>query len=117
MENVITHLKRCCPNASFLVVGVSDKSWNNNGTFETDPSVPLLIEAQRRVAEKKGAAFWSLYDAMGGYNSMVNWVTSDTALANKDYTHLNFRGSHKVGKMLFNELMVNYQQYVKTQEE
>lgn len=113
MTNVVAHLKSSFQNSSFLLVSVSDKSYNNNGTFETDPSVPLLVEAQRKVAEKEGIAFWNLYSAMGGYNSMVSWVNADTALANKDFTHFNFRGARKVGTLLYEDLMAKYQEYTR----
>lgn len=113
MTNVVEHLKSSFKNASFLLVSVSDKSYNNNGTFETDPSVPLIVQAQRKVAENEGIAFWNLYSAMGGYNSMVEWATADTALANKDFTHFNFRGARKVGTLLYEDLMAKYNEYNK----
>lgn len=114
MSNVIEHLKSSFTEASFLLVSVSDKSYNNNGTFETDPSVPLLVEAQRKIAEKENIAFWNLYSAMGGYNSMVTWATADTALANKDFTHFNFRGAQKVGTLLYEQLMAKYNEFSKS---
>lgn len=113
MSNVVEHLKASFRNAGFLMVSVSDKSYNNNGTFETDPSVPLIVEAQRKVAQQEGIAFWNLYSAMGGYNSMVEWATADTALANKDFTHFNFRGARKVGTLLYEDLMAKYNEFSK----
>jgi lysophospholipase L1-like esterase len=70
-----------------------------------------LVEAQKRVAKKTGSAFWNLFEAMGGKNSMVNWVEGDTVLANKDYTHLNHRGASKVAKLLYKHLMDEYNVY------
>ena len=107
MIRVINYLKICFPNADFLIVSVGDKSYKHGNKFETDPSIPLLVETQKRIAEKTNAAFFNLYEAMGGYNSMVNWVEGDTVLANKDYTHLNFKGANKVAHMLYNELIKN----------
>jgi hypothetical protein len=111
MIRVINYLKSCFPQASFLVVSVGDKSMNNHGVFETDPSIPILVEAQKRVAQKTGSAFWNLFEAMGGKNSMVNWVEGDTVLANKDYTHLNHRGASRVAKLLYSHLMDEYNVY------
>ena len=93
------------------MISVGDKSYRNNGVYETDPSVPILVEAQKRLSKNNKIAFWSLYDAMGGYGSMIKWVEGDTALANKDYTHFNYRGAHKVGKLLFSKLMNEYNEY------
>ncbi|MGB3946957.1 MAG: hypothetical protein WBM13_03165 [Bacteroidia bacterium] len=113
MDNVIKHLQASFPNTSILLVSVGDKSYRQNGVYETDPSVPLLVETQKRLAKNNKIAFWSLYDAMGGYGSMVKWVQGDTVLANKDYTHFNFKGAHKAGKMLFTKLMDEYKAYNK----
>jgi hypothetical protein len=111
MNNVIQHIHASFPEASILLISVGDKSYRNNGIYETDPSVPLLVEAQKRMAKNNRIAFWSLYDAMGGYGSMVKWVEGDTVFANKDYTHFNYRGAHKVGKLLFSKLMNEYNDY------
>ncbi len=111
MNNVIKHIQASFPNASILLISVGDKSYRKDGIYETDPSVPILVEAQRRMAKNNKIAFWSLYDAMGGYGSMIKWVEGDTTLANKDYTHFNFKGAHKVGKLLFSKLMNEYNDY------
>ena len=113
MTNVIKHMQASFPNASIMLISVGDKSYQKDGIFQTDPSVPILVEAQKRMAKNNKLAFWNLYDAMGGNGSMVKWVEGDTALANKDYTHFNFKGAHKVGKLLFNKLMSEYSDYNK----
>ncbi len=111
MNNVIKHIQASFPNSSILLISVGDKSYRNDGIYETDPSVPILVETQRRMARNNKIAFWSLYDAMGGNGSMVKWVEGDTTYANKDYAHFNFKGAHKVGKLLYNKLMKEYNEY------
>jgi len=113
MNNVVKYLKQCFPNTSILLVSVGDKGYRNNGVYETDPGVLPMIETQKRIAQNNKLAFWSLYDAMGGNGSMVKWVESDTALANKDYTHFNFRGAHKIGKLFYEKLISEYADYNK----
>ena len=115
MERVIKHIKESFPQASILLISVGDKGYREDGGYITDSAVPLFVEVQRRMAEENKLAFWSLYDAMGGNGSMVKWVEGDTVLANKDYTHFNFKGAHKVGKLLFNKLMTEYNDYNKKQ--
>jgi hypothetical protein len=114
MLNVIGHIKKSFPNSSIMLISVGDKSYRKDGVYQTDPSVPLLVSVQKKMAEETGCAFWSLYDAMGGSGSMVKWVEGDTALANKDYTHFNFKGAHKVGKLLYAKLMSEYRDFNKT---
>ncbi|MCW3101997.1 MAG: hypothetical protein JWO09_437 [Bacteroidetes bacterium] len=113
MLNVIRHIRASFPNASILLISVGDKGYRKDGVYQTDPSVPLMVNVQRKMAEQTGCAYWSLYDAMGGEGSMVKWVEGDTVLANKDYTHFNFRGAHKVGKLLYTKLMSEYGDYNK----
>jgi hypothetical protein len=113
MSNVIKHIQASFPNTSILLISVGDKSHKLNDVYETDPSVPILVAAQKKMAQDNKLAFWSLYDAMGGNGSMVKWVEGDTVLANKDYTHFNFKGAHKVGKLLFSKLMSEYRDYNK----
>ena len=113
MTNTIKHIQASFPNASILLISVGDKGYRKEGEYQTDPSVPILVATQKTIAEKNNLAFWSLYDAMGGNGAMVKWVEGDTVLANKDYTHFNFKGAHKVGKLLFNKLMSEYSDYNK----
>lgn len=113
MNNVIKHIQASFPNASILLISVGDKGYRKDGVYETDPSVPILVETQKRMAKNNKIAFWSLYDAMGGSGSMVKWVEGDTTFANKDYTHFNFKGAHRAGKLLFNKLMSEYKEFNK----
>lgn len=108
MTRVVDRMQRAFPNASILIIGMSDKSARINGEFVTDPSVPLLLAAQRRLAERNHAAFWNLFEAMGGENTMTSWVEQSPPLANKDYTHLNSRGGRQVASLLFAYLMAEY---------
>ncbi|MCX6297107.1 MAG: hypothetical protein NTX97_13805, partial [Bacteroidetes bacterium] len=117
MNVVIKHIQASFPNASILLISVGDKSYRKDGVYQTDPSVPILVETQKRMAKENKLAFWSLYDAMGGNGSMVNWVEGDTVLANKDYTHFNFKGAHKVGKLLFSKIISEYTDYNKKQNQ
>ena len=117
MNMVIKHIQASFPDASILLISVGDKSYRKEGAYQTDPSVPILVETQKRMAKDNKLAFWSLYDAMGGNGSMVRWVEGDTVLANKDYTHFNFRGAHKVGKILFSKIMSEYNDYNKKQNQ
>ena len=51
---VINYMKRCFPDAAVLVMGICDRSMQNNGVFETMPSVDGMIAAQRAAAEETG---------------------------------------------------------------
>ncbi|MEI6817927.1 MAG: hypothetical protein WCL14_15070, partial [Bacteroidota bacterium] len=113
MKTVMKQFTQCFPKSSILMVSVNDKSTKVNGEMETDIGVPVLVETQKRLADSAHVSFWNLYEAMGGHNSMVAWAAADTALANKDYTHLNYRGAAKVANMLYKELINGYDDYEK----
>ncbi len=111
MNKVIQNLKIACPNTAILLVGISDKSSKVDGAFVTEPNLKYLLEAQYRIAKKNNIAFFNLYRSMGGENTMVKWVEADTALANKDYTHFNYRGAEKIGHLIYDWMIENLQHY------
>jgi len=108
MVRVVGHLREAFPQASILIIGMSDKSIRQAGRYVTDPSVPLLLAAQQRLASRTHAGFWNLYEAMGGENSMPTWVEAQPALANRDYTHVTQAGGRKIGSLLYAYLMQQY---------
>jgi lysophospholipase L1-like esterase len=57
----------------------------------------------KKMAEEEQIAYWSMYDAMGGKNSMVKWV--EIGLAGSDYVHFTRAGANKIGRLLYDWLM------------
>ena len=113
MVRVINNLKKSFPQASFLLMSVSDRSSNSTGRFETMNAIPAMRNAQRMIAQETNIAFWDLFQAMGGENSMVRFVTAKPALAAKDYTHLNFKGGKKLAGSLVKSLLFSYDRHQK----
>jgi lysophospholipase L1-like esterase len=111
MVKVINNLKTAYPQASFLLMSVSDRSSNSRGKFETMNAIPAMRNAQRMIAQETRIAFWDMFQAMGGENSMVKFVTSKPALAAKDYTHLNFNGGKKLAGSLLKSLLFSHEQH------
>ncbi len=105
MVKVVNKLKHDFPTASFLMISVSDRSSNTTGEFRTMPTIPVMRNAQRYVAQQTGIAFWDMYEAMGGEDSMVKFVEADPSLAAKDYTHLTFKGGRKLASLLVKSLL------------
>ncbi len=103
LRKQLQYLKKIWPQATILVVSSSDMSEKSGNGYATRPSVAKVIEAQRNAAFAESCAFWNLYEAMGGYNSMPQWVNSH--LAQKDYTHFNREGGHRVAQMLYDAIM------------
>jgi hypothetical protein len=109
MIRVVARIREAMPGVGILIFGVGDRNFKNEeGEMVTKIGVTRLIEAQRRIAEQTGAAFWNTYLAMGGQNSMGTFVNQTPALANKDYTHINYLGGRKIG-LAFGEALMDAQ--------
>jgi lysophospholipase L1-like esterase len=111
MVNLIERLKKSHPHCSFILMSVSDRSVKKTGEYQTMESIPLMVETQRKIAQQSKIAFWDLYTAMGGENSMVNLVDSKPSLANKDYTHLNKSGGKKIAGIFVQTLLYELEKY------
>lgn len=113
MARVVAHLKECFPGVAILIISTADKSTKYDMEMRTDSAVVPLTLAQKRYAVKTGSAYVNLYTLMGGDGSMVRWVEDVPAMANKDYTHFNFRGSKRISDMIYNQINTGYEQYKK----
>jgi hypothetical protein len=111
MVAVINNLKKVFPDCSFLLLGISDHSINDNGTFQTMPAIMVMRDAQRLIAQRTGIAFWDTFAAMGGEGSMVRWTQAKPPLGARDYTHLTFRGGKKLGGALVKSILYEKLKY------
>jgi lysophospholipase L1-like esterase len=106
MIKVVEHFKEAFPSCSFIMISSQDKSVKKNNKFMTDPQLESLIQAQINIARETKIAFWNLFEAMGGRNSMISWVNANPSLAYKDYIHFNETGVKKVAS-LFSEALLD----------
>lgn len=98
LRQQVRYLRACAPAASILFVGPSDMSTRIDGEMKTYPMVPYLDRMLQKMAQEEQIAYWSMYHAMGGENSMVRWV--EIGLAGSDYVHFTRSGANKIGKAL-----------------
>ena len=98
LRQQIRYIRACAPQASILFIGPSDMSTRIDGEMSTYPLLPYMDKLLKKMAEEEQIAYWSMYDAMGGKNSMVHWV--EVGLAGSDYVHFTRSGANKVGRML-----------------
>ncbi|MDX2062133.1 MAG: hypothetical protein SFY70_03660 [Bacteroidia bacterium] len=107
----LMRFKRLAPQASILVVGVADMAHKSEGKVTSYASVPLILAAQKRAAERAGCAFWDLYSSMGGKGSIIRWVHRTPPMAAADYAHFSFGGQKLVAELLYKALMNEYTLY------
>jgi lysophospholipase L1-like esterase len=103
MMTVIQHVKNCFPGADIMLLGVSDRSHKQGGAYTTMTAVLSLLRAQRQTARDAEIAFWNTFAAMGGQNSMVQFVKANKA--SKDYTHLSFKGGREIANALYDAIL------------
>ncbi len=103
MVRVVQHLQQCFPHTDIILMGVGDRCQKINGELTTMPAILGLVKAQRMAARTAGVVFWDTFQAMGGKNSILDYVANQSA--NKDYTHIN----HKGGKRLAGEFVKSLQ--------
>ncbi|NPA68225.1 MAG: hypothetical protein GXO50_06410 [Chlorobi bacterium] len=106
-------LKRISPDITIIVIGLADMSKKENDTYVTYPNVPLIRDALKKAAFENNCAYWDMYEAMGGENSMPGWVFYDPPLAEKDFIHFTPRGARYIAKMFYNAFMFEYNRYIK----
>jgi hypothetical protein len=93
------------------LLSVGDRSTNKSGRLQTMDAIPAMRNAQRTIAKRTKIAFWDMYEAMGGVNSMVKFAQSRPPLAAKDYTHLTFKGGKKLAGSLVKSLIFESEKY------
>lgn len=102
MTRAILAMSDAMPETGFLLVGSTDREERAGGGFRTYRGVLSLINVQQQIAYDCHIAFWNLYKAMGGQGSVVTMVNNGEA--NKDYTHINFKGGRRLSGLLFDAI-------------
>ncbi len=105
-------LKKMAPEASILFIGPSDMSIKQGTEYVTYPHLESMRNALKQAVLESGCAFFDMYDAMGGKNSMASWV--DQKLAATDYTHFSPQGARKIATLFYAELIKEYNKYLKS---
>jgi lysophospholipase L1-like esterase len=103
MTKVINMLKRCYPNATIMIVSMSDRDQRVGGQIKTMKGVEELVSYQQMMAADNKVVFFNLWEAMGGNGGISKMAQQ--GMAGKDYTHINFKGGAYVAKKLFDGIM------------
>jgi lysophospholipase L1-like esterase len=109
MQEAIEHLQQAYPHASILVVSMPDRDQRTAAGVRTMKGVESLVAYQQIMAGNCHVAYFNLFEAMGGRESMKSLV--DKGMANKDYTHLTFSGGRKLAQLIYDGLMAGYETY------
>ncbi|MBP1673537.1 MAG: hypothetical protein H6Q25_1352 [Bacteroidetes bacterium] len=94
----IQYLKKLFPDIPILFIGPSDMATRVKGVLTTYPILPYLVDKLKKEVPANGAAFWNMYEVMGGKNSMLGWVKK--GWAGSDYVHFTTKGANEIGSIL-----------------
>jgi lysophospholipase L1-like esterase len=111
IEKDIKFLKEANPGAVMMFIGPSDMSKNIDGNIRSWPYLKEMNAALKETALKNGIAYWDMFNAMGGENSMIQWVKAYPPLASPDYIHFTHLGTETIAEMLFNSIMNDYKAF------
>jgi lysophospholipase L1-like esterase len=102
---LLNQFHQSAPRASLLVISPPDRAVRVGRRWQTISRLPALVKAQRQAAFKAGAAFFDLFQAMGGAGSIERWATLREPLAQSDRVHLTAAGYRLVAGWLYAEFM------------
>lgn len=111
LKKQIELFKTLEPSACILFIGPADMATRQNGKMQTYPQMEKVVSAIREAANESGVAFWDMYSAMGGRNSIVNWVKARPQLAGSDHIHFTPKGAKEISNILFDTFQLYYKFY------
>ena len=111
IKDQIRLLHQYAPKACILFIGPSDMSTRIGGVMQSYPHIEEVIDALRKGVNEEGAAFWNMYQAQGGHNSMVEWVKAKPQLAGDDHIHFTPLGAEKMSQILYDTFQLYYKFY------
>lgn len=106
---VVEQLKRVHPNASIVVMGVSQRKIKKGGVYQMMDEAKSMERHQRAAAERTGLLFWSTQQAMIGSGGIETF--SENGWIARDYTHINRIGGSVLAEMFVNSLAHNLKSY------
>jgi lysophospholipase L1-like esterase len=110
---ILSKLKQDAGDASILVTGPTDRGSPRRKTRALIQAGQAALQpALRKAALRAGCAYWDQQAAMGGPGVMTRWVRA--GLANSDYVHFSGTGYQKLANMLYDQLMVEYENFLRT---
>ncbi len=108
-------IKEMLPEVPVIVIGPSDMSIKEADKFVTYPNLTKVRDAIKNATLGSGYAFWDMFEAMGGENSMPSWVDADPPLAVPDFVHFTVRGAKVMAEMFYNAFIYEYYRWLDTE--
>lgn len=102
MVKIVNNIKEYYPNASIIIMGISDRSVKVDNKYVSMPEINSLRNHQRNIAKRTSVAYWDTYSAMSGSGGIKKFV--DNNWAAKDHVHVNVAGARVIAEQFMKSL-------------
>jgi len=111
LHEVIRRVRVGLPGVAILVISPMDRGKKvGGGKIITWPSIPAIVEMQRRVALEENCAFFNMYQAMGGEGTMAKWAAAKN-MVSSDLIHPSPKGAEIIGGLTYEALKDGFTKY------
>lgn len=111
LREAIRRVRAALPNTSILVMSPMDRGQKKGDEIETLPTIPRIVEIQRRVAVELGCGFFNTFEMMGGPGTMARWYGNRPQLVSADFIHPTPAGARIVAQAFVRELNAGLNRY------
>jgi lysophospholipase L1-like esterase len=111
MRKAIRRIREALPETSILLMSPMDRGQHAGSEIETMPTIPRLVDIQRRVARDTGCGFFDTFHAMGGDGTMARWYTGQPRLVSADLIHPMPAGGKMIAAIFARELTAGLNRY------
>lgn len=115
-REIIDRIHSVNPHCALLFITNND-CWLNSGRQRRipNPNTSRARDAFMALAKEYQGAVFDVYDLMGGFRSSDKWVKA--GLMQRDHIHFTQEGYHLIADLLYNALILDYQQSRETKSE
>jgi lysophospholipase L1-like esterase len=111
LREVIRRIRAALPDASIMLMSPMDRGKHSGGEIVTMPTIPKLVDIQRRVARDTGCGFFDTFHAMGGDGTMARWYNGQPRLVSADLIHPGPAGGKMIATVFARELGAGLNRY------
>ncbi len=112
LREAVRRAKAALPDASLMLMSPMDRGeYVGLDEIQTMPTIPKIVEIQKRVAADTGCAFFNTFEAMGGEGTMARWYQGAHKLVSADLIHPTPTGGRIVANAFVKELMLGYNRF------
>lgn len=112
LHSQIKWLRRRHSGMNLLFIGPTDLATSVNGKMVTYELLPYLNKQLKELCMNNNLAYWDMFHAMGGRNSIPVWVKEK--LVGGDYIHFTPKGTKYISELFFTSLYLDLQQHSNT---